>query len=148
MWEERDQAECFTYSGVMVWLTLDLAIGSIEHHGMDGPLEQWKTFRDEIRTDLIEHGFNRPLDSFVAYRGSQLLDASVLLLPVVGFLPADDPRMIGTVKALEKGCSKMASCCATCPRRARPNRAPFSPAASGWLRFTLEWTHDRCAYPF
>jgi GH15 family glucan-1,4-alpha-glucosidase len=132
MWEERDQPERFTYSGVMAWLTLDLGIGSIEHHGMGGPLEHWKTLRNEIRAYLLEHGFNRHLDSFVAHRGSQRLDASVLLLPVVGFLAADDPRMLGTVKALEKGLLKDGLLLRNLPKTSNAEQGAFL-ACSFWL---------------
>ena len=132
MWEERDQPERFTYSGVMAWLTLDRAIRSIEHHGMGGPLEQWMRIRDEIRADVLKHGFNQHLDSFVAHRGSKRLDASVLLLPIVGFLPADDPRMLGTVKALEKELLKDGLLLRNLPRTSKAEQGAFL-ACSFWL---------------
>lgn len=102
MWEERNEPQRFTYSGVMSWLALDRAVESIERHGMHGPLEKWRKLRDTVRTDVEQHGYNREIESFVQHYGSRSLDASVLLLPVVGFLAADDPRMVSTVKALEK----------------------------------------------
>ena len=102
MWEERDDPHRFTVSNVMAWLALERAVKSIEHHGMGGPLEEWKTLRGRIRADVFRHGFDAHLDSFVQHYGSRRLDASLLLLPIFGFLPADDPHMLGTVKAIEQ----------------------------------------------
>jgi len=102
MWEERNHPERFTFSGVMEWLALDRAVKSIEQHGMSGPLEAWKTLRERMRDDVLERGFDRHLDTFVQHYGSTRLDASVLLLPIFEFLPADDPRMLGTVQAIEQ----------------------------------------------
>ncbi len=101
MWEERNEPQRFTYSGVMAWLALDRAVKSIEQHGMDGPLEVWKQLRDTIRAEVEQHGFNTHLESFIQHFGSRDLDASLLLLPIVDFLPADDPRILGTLKAIE-----------------------------------------------
>ena len=102
MWEERDHPERFTFSGVMAWLGVDRGVKSIEQHGMGGPLDEWKELRNLIRTEVLQNGFNPHLDSFVQHYGSRRLDASLLLLPIFGFLPADDPRILGTVKAVEK----------------------------------------------
>ena len=102
MWEERNHPERFTVSGAMVWLALDRAVKSIERHGMSGPTEEWKALRDLVHADVIEHGFDTHLDSFVQYYGSRRLDASLLLLPIIGFLSADDPRIRSTVKAIER----------------------------------------------
>lgn len=101
MWEERNEPQRFTYSNTMAWLALDRAVKSIEKHGMGGPLEEWKQLRDIMRAEVEQHGFNTHIGSFVQHFGSRDLDASVLLLPIVGFLPADDPRMLGTIKAIE-----------------------------------------------
>lgn len=102
MWEERNHPERFTVSGAMVWLALDRAVKSIDRHGMSGPREEWTALRDLVRADVIEHGFDTQLDSFVQYYGSRRLDASLLLLPIFGFLSADDPRIRSTVKAIER----------------------------------------------
>lgn len=132
MWEERGEQQRFTYSGVMAWLTLDRAIGSIKRHGMSGPLEQWKSLRDEIRADVLKHGFDQQLNSFVAHHGSTRLDASVLLLPIVGFLPADDPRMLGTIKALEEGLLKDGLLLRNLPQSSKAEQGAFL-ACSFWL---------------
>ena len=106
MWESRAEPRRYTYSAAMAWLALERAVTSIERHGMDGPLAEWKALRDEIHADVCKHGFNKRLGSFVQSYGSRNLDASVLLLLVIGFLPATDPRMLGTVKAIERGLLK------------------------------------------
>ena len=102
MWEERAHPQRFTYSGVMAWLALDRAVQSIEKHGMHGPLDAWKALRDTIRAEIDQHGFHPSHNTFVQHFGSRALDASVLLLPIVGFVDANDPRMLGTVHALEQ----------------------------------------------
>lgn len=101
MWEERNEPQRFTYSNAMAWLALDRAVKSIEEHGMGGPLEEWKQLRDIMRAEVEQHGFNTHIGSFVQHFGSRDLDASVLLLPIVGFLRVDDRRMLGTIKAIE-----------------------------------------------
>ena len=106
MWESRDEPRRYTYSAAMAWLAMERAVTSIDRRGMDGPLAEWKALRDEIHADVCKHGFDKSLDSFVQYYGSRNLDASVLLLSVIGFLPATDPRMLGTVKAIEQGLLK------------------------------------------
>jgi len=102
MWEERNHPERFTFSGVMAWLALDRAVNSIEQHGMGGSSQEWRGLRDCIRADVFQHGFNVDLNTFVQHYHSTRLDASLLLLPIFGFLPADDPRMLGTIKAVEQ----------------------------------------------
>ena len=101
MWEERNKLQHFTYSGVTCWLALDRAVKSIEQHGMGGPLDEWKVLRDRMRQKVNHHGYNNHMESFVQHYGTNDLDASVLLLPILGFLAADDPRMLGTVTAIE-----------------------------------------------
>ncbi len=102
MWEERSEPRHFTCSRVMAWVALDRAVHSIERHGMDGPLKKWKKLRDKVHADVCRHGFHKRLNSFVQHYGSKRLDASLLQLPLVGFLPALDPRMLGTIHAVEK----------------------------------------------
>lgn len=102
MWEERNEPQRFTYSGVMAWLALDRAVKSIEQHGMDGPLEEWKKLRETVRNEVEQHGFHTHSNTFVQHFGSKDLDASLLLIPIVDFVPADDPRVLGTVKVIEE----------------------------------------------
>ena len=102
IWEERGKRRQFVYSKAMAWVTLDRAIKSFEQHGLQGPVEEWRRLRQHIHQEICRKGFNRKLNTFVAHYGSQKVDASLLLLPLVGFLPATDPRILGTVRAIEK----------------------------------------------
>ncbi len=102
IWEVRGGRKHFVHSKAMAWMAVDRAVRSIEDFGEDGPLERWRKLRSEIHDEVCRLGFSRQLGSFVQYYGSKDLDASVLLLPLVGFLPADDPRMLSTVAAIEK----------------------------------------------
>jgi GH15 family glucan-1,4-alpha-glucosidase len=102
MWEVRGPARHFTYSKVMVWVAVDRVIESAEQFGLDAPLARWRQLRTAIHAQICRRGFNRRLKSFVQAYGSAQLDASLLLLPVVGFLPPRDKRMRGTVRAIER----------------------------------------------
>ncbi len=102
IWEIRGPRRHFVHSKVMAWVGVDRAIRTIEEFGEDGPLERWIRLRSEIHEDVCRFGFSQELNSFVQYYGSKELDASLLMLPLVGFLPADDPRIQGTVAAVEK----------------------------------------------
>jgi GH15 family glucan-1,4-alpha-glucosidase len=85
----------------MTWVAFDRGIKSAEKFGFEAPLEKWRALRDIIRRDVCAHGFDASQNAFVESYGSQLLDASILLLPAVGFLPASDPRVRGTLLAIE-----------------------------------------------
>jgi len=102
IWEERGKPRQFVYSNVMAWVALDRAIKSFEEHGMKGPVEEWRVLRQKLHGEVCHNGFNRKLNSFVAYYGASKVDASLLLLPLVGFLPATDKRILGTIRAIEK----------------------------------------------
>jgi GH15 family glucan-1,4-alpha-glucosidase len=102
IWEVRGQRRHFTHSKVMCWFAMDCAIKSVERFGLPGPAPRWRAVRDEIHADVCSHGFDAKLGSFVQHYGSTELDASLLLLPVVGFLPPEDPRIIGTVDAIQR----------------------------------------------
>jgi GH15 family glucan-1,4-alpha-glucosidase len=102
IWEVRGVRRHFTHSKVMCWVAFDRAVKSIEKWGVVGPLAQWRVIRDAIHADICANGFDPALNSFVQHYGSKDLDASLLLLPIVGFLPPDDPRVLGTVEAIEK----------------------------------------------
>ncbi len=90
----------------MCWVALDRAVKSIERFGVDGPLERWRTVRDQIHADVCAQGYDPAQNSFVQHYGGTELDASVLLLVTVGFLPPEDPRVIGTVEAIQRGLTK------------------------------------------
>jgi GH15 family glucan-1,4-alpha-glucosidase len=102
IWEIRGPRRHFTHSKVMVWVALDRAVRSIEEFGLDGPLERWRALRQRVHDDVCEHGFDHELGSFVQSYGGRELDASLLQIPLVGFLRADDERVRGTIAQVEK----------------------------------------------
>jgi GH15 family glucan-1,4-alpha-glucosidase len=102
IWEVRGGARHFTYSKVMAWVAFDRAIEAVEAHGLDGPVERWRQLRAEIHAEVCRRGFDRDLGSFVQSYDAKMLDASLLLIPLVAFLPVDDPRVRGTIAAIER----------------------------------------------
>jgi GH15 family glucan-1,4-alpha-glucosidase len=102
IWETRGGRQHFTFSKVMAWVAFDRAIASAEKFGLPGPLDHWREVRELIHATVCERSFNTQMNSFTqTYDGDQL-DASLLLMPLVGFLPAADPRIAGTVAAVER----------------------------------------------
>jgi GH15 family glucan-1,4-alpha-glucosidase len=99
IWEVRGEPRHFVHSKVMAWVAFDRA--ALESRAFNEPDQQWRKTADEIHADVCEHGFDRDINSFVQAYGSKHLDASLLLIALVGFLPATDPRVRGTVKAIE-----------------------------------------------
>jgi GH15 family glucan-1,4-alpha-glucosidase len=102
IWEVRGDACHFTFSKIMAWVAFDRAIKSAEAFNLEGPLDRWLQQCRKIHDDVCRHGFNPKLGSFVRSYGSQELDASLLLLPTLGFLPPTDPRVRGTIEAIER----------------------------------------------
>ena len=102
IWETRGPSQHFTFSKVMAWVALDRGIRTAEEFGLTGPLGRWKDVRQTIHDEVCARGFDRDLGSFVQAFGTQELDASLLLLPTMGFLPASDPRIRGTIEAIER----------------------------------------------
>ena len=103
IWEVRGRKRHYTHSKVMAWVAFDRTIRGAERFRIKAPLGQWRSVRQEIHDQICRLGFNSRLGSFVQSYGSKKLDASLLLLPLVGFLPPTDPRIVGTVRAIEKG---------------------------------------------
>jgi GH15 family glucan-1,4-alpha-glucosidase len=103
LWEVRGTPQDFTHSKVMAWVAFDRAVRSIEETGVDGPIDQWRKLRAAIHAEVCERAFDRQRNTFTQAYGSSALDASALLMPIVGFLPASDPRVHGTVRAIEQG---------------------------------------------
>jgi GH15 family glucan-1,4-alpha-glucosidase len=101
LWEVRGPRRHFTYSKVMAWVAVDRAVKSVEHFGVEGPVQRWRELRARIHEDVCRNGFNAARGSFVQAYGSQDLDASLLLIPITGFLPPEDPRVQGTLKAIQ-----------------------------------------------
>ena len=102
IWERRGQPRHYVFSKVMTWVAFDRGIKSAETFGFKAPLLHWRALREAIHREVCRNGFEAEENAFVESYGSKLLDASVLLLPAVGFLPADDPRIRGTIAAVEK----------------------------------------------
>jgi GH15 family glucan-1,4-alpha-glucosidase len=103
IWEIRGERRHFVHSKAMAWVAFDRAVRTIEDgQGVDGPVDRWRALRDEIHREVCEQGFDPQLGSFTQSYGSKELDASLLLLPLVGFLPAADPRIRGTIEAVER----------------------------------------------
>ncbi len=102
IWEIRGERRLFVHSKVMAWVAFDRAVRSVEQQGLEGPVDSWRELRAEIHAEVCERGFDRELGSFVQSYGSNELDASLLLIPLVGFLPATDPRVRGTIEAIER----------------------------------------------
>jgi GH15 family glucan-1,4-alpha-glucosidase len=100
IWETRGPRQHFTHSKVMAWVVFDRAIRLAEQFELDAPLERWKETRDEIHREVCERGFDRSRQTFTQYYGSKELDAAVLNIPLVGFLPATDERVTGTIDAI------------------------------------------------
>jgi GH15 family glucan-1,4-alpha-glucosidase len=101
IWEIRGPKQHFTHSRVMLWAALDCAVRAVREDDHDGPVERWERIRDEIRDEIEERGFDRKRNTYTQFYGSAGVDASLLQLPQVGYLSPDDPRMLGTVAAIE-----------------------------------------------
>ncbi|MFL6695758.1 MAG: glycoside hydrolase family 15 protein [Vitreoscilla sp.] len=103
IWEVRGGRRHFTHSKVMAWVAFDRAVRSATEFGLKGPVHRWRGVRDRIHAQVCERGFDAAQNSFVQSYGSSALDASLLLIAVVGFLPPSDPRVRGTLAAIERG---------------------------------------------
>ncbi|MBE2997743.1 glycoside hydrolase family 15 protein [Nocardiopsis sp. HNM0947] len=102
LWEVRGPRQHFVHSKVMAWVAADRAVRSIEEFGKEGPVERWRALRDTIHAEVCEYGYDPQRNTFTQYYGSKELDAALLLIPEVGFLPYDDPRVVGTIEAIRK----------------------------------------------
>lgn len=102
IWEVRGPARHFTHSRLMCWVAFDRAIKSAERYGLEGPVEEWRKSRDAIRADILARGFDEAKNSFVQHYDDDALDAALLLIPQVGFLEPNDPRVSGTIAAIER----------------------------------------------
>jgi GH15 family glucan-1,4-alpha-glucosidase len=102
IWEIRGEPQHFTHSKVMSWVAFDRAVRTVAEHGLDGDADRWSAVRDEIHAEVCREGFDERLGSFTQYYGSGTLDASLLLIPLVGFLPGGDERVRGTIEAIRR----------------------------------------------
>ncbi len=101
IWEVRGPRRHFTHSKIMAWVAADRAVKAVERHGRQGPTERWHRLRDEIHAEVCDLGWDPRRNTFTRSYGDTALDASLLMMPLVGFLPASDPRVLGTVAAIE-----------------------------------------------
>lgn len=102
IWEIRGPKRRFTHSRVMIWASYDRGLQLAETHGLPAPVEEWRRIRDELREEILEHGFDEDRGTFTQHYGTAEVDASLLMLPMVGFIAGDDPRMLGTIAAIEE----------------------------------------------
>ncbi len=102
LWEIRGEPQHFTHSRVMVWAAFDRAVKAVDVHGLPGPVEEWRALRDTVRDEVLSRGFDRERNTFTQYYGTTEVDASLLVLPTIGFIDGDDPRMLGTIAAIEE----------------------------------------------
>jgi GH15 family glucan-1,4-alpha-glucosidase len=136
IWELRGVARHYVFSKVMCWVAFDRAIKSAEQFGFQAPLDRWRGLRDAICSNVCDNGFDREQNSFVVSYGSPWLDASNLLLPAVGFLPASDPRIQGTIAAAEQHLMRGGFVLRHDPREPTEERPPIEGAflaCSLWL---------------
>ncbi len=136
IWERRGDGRHYVSSKVLTWVAFDRGIKSAERFGFKAPLEKWRSLRDTIHRDVCEKGFDAALNSFVESYGSRLLDASILLLPSVGFLPATDQRVRGTLAAIETHMMRDGFVLRHDPREISEERQPIEGAflaCSLWL---------------
>ncbi len=101
LWEIRGPKQAFTHSRVMVWVALDRGLAAIQKHGLEGPVEKWEKARDAVREDVLTNGYNSERNAFTQHSETEEVDASLLVLPLTGFIEADDPRFVGTVELIE-----------------------------------------------
>jgi GH15 family glucan-1,4-alpha-glucosidase len=103
LWEVRGPQRHFTHSRVMVWVALDRAVQAVEQHDdCHGPVERWRELRDLVREEILAKGYDEQRGTFVQHYDTTEVDASLLVLPAVGFIEGDDPRMLGTIRAIEE----------------------------------------------
>jgi GH15 family glucan-1,4-alpha-glucosidase len=136
IWERRGEGKHYVSSKVMTWVAFDRAIKSAEKFGFKAPLDRWRSLRDTICREVCEKGFDPKQNTFVESCGSQWLDASILMLPAVGFLPASDPRVRGTIEAIEKHMMRDGFVLRHDPREISDERQPIEGAflaCSLWL---------------
>jgi len=102
LWEIRGPRRHFTHSRLMVWTAFDRAVTAVEEHGLEGPVDRWRALRDTVRAEILDRGYDAERGTFTQHYETKAVDASLLLVPVVGFLPGDDDRVLGTIAAVEE----------------------------------------------
>ncbi|WP_435771115.1 glycoside hydrolase family 15 protein [Nocardioides sp. SYSU DS0651] len=102
IWEIRGAPQYFTHSRAMVWVAFDRGVRAIEEYDLDGPLDRWASLRDAVREEVLTRGFDEERNTFTQHYATTEVDAALLVLPIVGLIPGDDPRMLGTIEAIER----------------------------------------------
>lgn len=141
IWERRGPGRHYVLSKVMCWVAFDRAVKSAEYFGLKGPIDIWRALRDRIHADICANGFDHDNNTFVEFYGARGLDASLLLIPAVGFLPPDDPRVVGTIAAIEKYLIRDGFVLRHDPRETPPDEV--EPIEGAFLACTL-WLADGC----
>jgi GH15 family glucan-1,4-alpha-glucosidase len=129
IWEVRGPRRPFTHSRIMAWVAVDRAVKAVERFGLEGPVDRWRRLREVIHADVCSQGYDPDLGAFVQSYGSKLLDASLLMIPLVGLLPATDPRFSSTLSPMV---SSLAISLGRTSTACRPARGSSSHARSGW----------------
>jgi GH15 family glucan-1,4-alpha-glucosidase len=142
IWERRELRRQFTYSKVMAWVALDLGIKAAERGEIDRSVSRWRRVRSDLHREICEHGYSKPLESFVQSYRSRTLDASSLLIPLFGFLPFKDERVRNTLRAIEKKLVHDGFVYRARARAARDREAAFLPS-SFWYVQNLAMTGRR-----
>jgi GH15 family glucan-1,4-alpha-glucosidase len=140
IWEIRGEPRHFTFSKVMAWVAFDRAIKSVEQYGFEGPRAHWEDLRRRIAAEIVERGYDPKRNTFVQYYGARDLDASLLLIPQLGFLPPKDPRVRGTIEAVERELVQDGLVCRYPSRRGADGLPPGEGvflACSFWLANSL-----------
>jgi GH15 family glucan-1,4-alpha-glucosidase len=102
LWEIRGPLQHFTHSRAMVWAAFDRAVKAVERHGLEGDVEHWRDLRDQVRAEILAQGYDARRNTFTQHYDTTEVDASLLMLPLIGFVAGDDPRMLGTIEAIEQ----------------------------------------------
>ena len=102
LWEIRGPLQDFTHSRVMVWAAFDRAVKAVERHGLPGDVDRWRDLREQVRNEVLTHGYDEARGTFTQHYATTEVDASLLMLPLVGFVDGTDPRMLGTIEAIEQ----------------------------------------------
>ena len=139
LWEARGLGEHYVFSKVMCWVAFDRGIKSARQFGLSGPVDRWRAAREAIRADVLSRGFDADHNTFVAAYGQPYLDASLALLPTLGFIEAGDPRMRGTIDAIERHLMRDGFVLRHDPRQVRPGE--IEPIEGAFLACTL-WLAD------
>jgi GH15 family glucan-1,4-alpha-glucosidase len=153
IWEVRGPTRQFTHSKVMVWVAFDRAVKAVERYGLTGPIDRWRRLRQDVHDLVCREGFSEKRNSFTQYFGTDDVDASLLLLPLVGFLPAEDPRVVGTVAAIERDLLHNGFVRRYCPREevdGLPEGEGVFIACTFWLtdNYHLQGRHDEATQLF